>query len=169
MALQRLALAARRRSRAAAARATTGGSSALSSCPATCAAAAPRTKPPHHPPPPLTRTQTKYQNLLHFVRSHGHRPRRTGEDKERQMCFWLAQQQRKMKDGALGEDKREKLAIVLAVKGPAGRTGGGTPSGRFGSEGGEDDDGGDYDDGGEGPDDEGEEGEDEMGLGDEGV
>lgn len=128
--------------------------------------------------------ETKYQNLLHFVRSHGHRPRRTGEDKERQMCFWLAQQQRKMKDGSLTDDKRDKLMIVLAVKGPAARGGGGgSGRGGGGSEAG-DDDGGDYgdegddDDGGDGgyeqggydddgPSGGGEDGQDDDQLGDE--
>lgn len=128
--------------------------------------------------------EAKYQNLLHFVRSHGHRPRRTGEDKERQMCFWLAQQQRKMKDGSLSDDKREKLLIVLAVKGPAARAGG-TPSGAMmaggGSEQGDDgadgegDDGDDGDDGrgGDGGDDDdhgtgGDDGGDGNGGGDDG-
>jgi len=75
------------------------------------------------------------------------------------MCFWLAQQQRKMKDGSLTDDKRDKLMVVLAVKGPAGRSGG-TPSGRYGgSEQGDDDD-----DGGDG-DDYGDEGEDDEGVG----
>ncbi len=113
--------------------------------------------------------EAKYNNLLHFVRSNGHRPRRTGEDKERQMCFWLAQQQRKMKDGSLSDDKRDKLMIVLAVKGPATRIGGGTPSGRGGGGGGsegryddDDDDEGDEDDRGDDDDD-----DDEGGYGDD--
>jgi hypothetical protein len=81
------------------------------------------------------------------------------------MCFWLAQQQRKMKDGSLSDDKRDKLMIVLAVKGPATRIGG-TPSGRYGGseqgddegeDGGDEGDEGEYDQGG----DEGE--EDDMG------
>jgi hypothetical protein len=100
------------------------------------------------------------------------------------MCFWLAQQQRKMKDGSLTDDKRDKLMIVLAVKGPApvARGGGGTPSGAaayggsdegeepgddgddYGGDGGDDDDDG-GDDGGDGGDDEA--GEDEAGEGDE--
>ncbi|KIZ06490.1 hypothetical protein MNEG_1454 [Monoraphidium neglectum] len=96
--------------------------------------------------------ETKYQNLLHFVRTHGHRPRRTGEDKERQMCFWLAQQQRKMKDGSLPDDKRERLGIVLAVKGPAARLGGGSHSGGAHMGGGSEqgDDGADGEEGGDG-------------------
>ncbi|GBF99760.1 hypothetical protein Rsub_12388 [Raphidocelis subcapitata] len=110
--------------------------------------------------------EAKYQNLLTFVRTNGHRPRRTGEDKERQMCFWLAQQQRKMKEGNLDEGKRAKLGVVLAVRGPASRPGGGgTPSGAGtggwgGSEGGEDD-GDEFDQGGGG-------GDDDDGAGDDG-
>jgi hypothetical protein len=160
--------------------------------------------------------EAKYQNLLSFVRTHGHRPRRTGEDRERQvrgvgwgrggqdlpvdqplaqscsghacprppprraphprplnprpcptqMCFWLAQQQRKMKDGALNDDKRDKLAVVLAVKGPAARAGGGgyggyggaggSDAGDDGFDGGDDYDQAGYDDGG---------GDDDMGGG----
>jgi hypothetical protein len=106
------------------------------------------------------------------VRTRGHRPRRTGEDKERQMCFWLAQQQRKMKEGALSADKRDKLTLVLAVKGPAARaggggggsagyggyggSGGGSEGGEDGLDGGEEYDQGGYDDGG---------GDDDMGGG----
>ncbi|KAI8467223.1 MAG: hypothetical protein J3K34DRAFT_395163 [Monoraphidium minutum] len=118
--------------------------------------------------------EAKYQNLLSFVRNHGHRPRRTGEDKERQMCFWLAQQQRKMKDGSLTDDKRERLMVVLAVKGPAARAGGthsGGGRGGGGSGDGDDGDGGygDGDDGADGDARDGGYGDDDDGGGDDGL
>ena len=113
--------------------------------------------------------EAKYQNLLNFVRTQGHRPRRTGADKERQMCFWLAQQQRKMKDGSLTDDKRDKLLTVLAVKGPAGAGGGGRGGSRGygGSEGGEDEEDGDFGDGdGAGEDEDDDGGDDDGGYDD---
>ena len=69
----------------------------------------------------------------------------------------------KRQDGSLNDDKRDKLMIVLAVKGPAVRPGG-TPGGGYGgSEAGDDDDGGDDygDDDGGGGDDDG--GDDDIG------
>lgn len=67
--------------------------------------------------------EERFAELVAFVKQNGHRPRRTAEDQsERLMHFWLAQQQKKLREGSLPPERASQLAIVLDVKGP--RSGG---------------------------------------------